>query len=305
MANNRESKIFLTEAAESAADGVERVGNKIAEVQEKTSMLAKASIEAVQSADGAGEQGLRSLESEIPAVTGGSATPKPANGTPGPSGIEVPSPGPAVPGSPGTVPSTSGGRVLSASGAPRLSAVGTSTTDVVEGARLPASASTPASGAVVPAKLRFSQENIGSKTRDGTPVRSLADSMRSDGWQGNPIDAVQYPDGSLTSIDNRRLWAAHQAGLPDVPIRQHLPSEPFPAKRALSSSFTLPADIRQVGPDTYVLGGQEGTIVFRKGAHPRTWGQAALFRAVRQDSLPDGSPFPISGRYDLPRILGR
>lgn len=38
--------------------------------------------------------------------------------------------------------------------------------------------------------------------------------MRRDGWQGDPVDVVNMPDGAPTSMDNRRLLAAREAGIP-------------------------------------------------------------------------------------------
>ena len=37
--------------------------------------------------------------------------------------------------------------------------------------------------------------------------------MRTNGWQGKPVDVVIMPDGSITSIDNTRILAARKAGI--------------------------------------------------------------------------------------------
>lgn len=41
----------------------------------------------------------------------------------------------------------------------------------------------------------------------------LVDSMRTNGWKGDPVDVVKMPDGKLTSVDNTRITAAREAGI--------------------------------------------------------------------------------------------
>jgi hypothetical protein len=69
--------------------------------------------------------------------------------------------------------------------------------------------------------IRFSQHSV-----TGTPA--IADAMRANGWVGDPIDVVQMPDGSLTTVDNTRVLAAKQAGI-DVSANVHGFDEPLPA----------------------------------------------------------------------------
>ena len=44
--------------------------------------------------------------------------------------------------------------------------------------------------------------------------------MKTNGWQGEPINVVKMPDGSLTAIDNTRLFAARKAGI-DAKVKIH------------------------------------------------------------------------------------
>jgi hypothetical protein len=37
--------------------------------------------------------------------------------------------------------------------------------------------------------------------------------MSAQGWLGDPINAVQMPDGGLTTMDNTRVLAAHEVGI--------------------------------------------------------------------------------------------
>ena len=41
---------------------------------------------------------------------------------------------------------------------------------------------------------------------------TLIESMKKDGWKGDPIDVVNMSDGAPTSLDNTRVLAARQAG---------------------------------------------------------------------------------------------
>ncbi len=153
-----------------------------------------------------------------------------------------------------------------------------------------------------PHTIRFSQENVKPRTHDGITIPKLVESMRTEGWKGNPIDVVELPDKSLLSIDNRRLLAAREAGI-DVPVIRHHPDEPFPEKRGKSIFFRPNHSIRQLPDGSLVRGGTEGEILYKKKDNPLTWGEAALFRAARQPKNPDGSQFPLTGRLEPPRIL--
>ena len=41
----------------------------------------------------------------------------------------------------------------------------------------------------------------------------LVESMKRDGWKGDPVDVVRMPDGMPTSMDNTRILAAREAGV--------------------------------------------------------------------------------------------
>ncbi len=75
---------------------------------------------------------------------------------------------------------------------------------------------------VRPRDLRYSQSTVQPSVRD------LEASMRSNGWQGDAIDAVRMPDGRLTVLDNRRTMAAQGAELPRIPVRIHKPGAKLP-----------------------------------------------------------------------------
>ncbi len=108
-----------------------------------------------------------------------------------------------------------------------------------------------------PHAIRFSQENIGKTTRDGMPIPDLIENMRKHGWKGDPIDVVRMPDGSLTSLDNRRLFAAREAGI-NVEANIRGFGEILPADRAAKLTNR------------------------RTGISPRTWGEAISIRIGNQ-----------------------
>jgi hypothetical protein len=95
-------------------------------------------------------------------------------------------------------------------------------------------------------------------------------SMRANGWIGEPIDVVRMQDNGLTTVDNTRVLAAHQAGI-GVPARIHAFDEPLPGN--VIERFTTP-----------------------KGGAPSTWGDAVRNRIGIQNvpyrsRWPAGSPF--------------
>jgi hypothetical protein len=113
-----------------------------------------------------------------------------------------------------------------------------------------------------PSSVRFSQTSV-----NGVP--EIANSMRANGWVGDAIDVVRMPDGRLTTIDNTRVLAAHQAGI-NVQASVHGFDEALPGE--FVPRFTTP-----------------------KGGAPTTWGDAVVNRIGKQNSLyrttyPMGSP---------------
>lgn len=79
----------------------------------------------------------------------------------------------------------------------------------------------------------------------------LTESMKNNGWAGDPIDVVRMSDGKLTTIDNTRVSAASRAGV-NVKARIHealdaLPSdfvERFTTKKGTPSSWEEAINLR-------------------------------------------------------------
>ena len=155
-------------------------------------------------------------------------------------------------------------------------------------------------GMEAPSALRFSQKDISPTTGDKSmTIEELAESMKQ-GWKGGPIDVVTAPDGSLVSLDNRRLAAAQMAGLKEIPVAYHGAAEPFPPARAQAAEFKLKYNIRRLEDGTLVVGGTEGEIVFPKNYRPANFGEAAMIRTANQGNLPAGGRFPLWGRLEKP-----
>ena len=96
--------------------------------------------------------------------------------------------------------------------------------------------------------------------------------MKANGWQGDPIDVVQMPDGNYTTIDNTRLYSAQQAGI-DVKVNIHSYDEPLPSADFVDR-FTTP-----------------------KGGVPKTWGDAVTNRINNQNaSFRNNNP---SGSWEM------
>lgn len=70
-----------------------------------------------------------------------------------------------------------------------------------------------------PDNIRFSQNTIGGPTRlagEWISVPELVNQFREHRYVSEPVDVVRMPDGGLFSLDNRRLFAAQEAGLPEI-----------------------------------------------------------------------------------------
>lgn len=103
--------------------------------------------------------------------------------------------------------------------------------------------SVPASG------IRFSQTSVNGS-------QEIIDSMKRDGWRGDPIDVVTMDDGGMTTLDNTRVVAARAAGI-DVQAIVHSYDEPLPDAETVQRFTT------------------------KKGV-PRTWGEAVELRIGKQ-----------------------
>jgi RHS repeat-associated protein len=126
----------------------------------------------------------------------------------------------------------------------------------------PSGAGEPGTTTLAPSAVRLSQTSVNG-------VSKIAESMRANGWVGDPIDVVRMPDGGLTTIDNTRVIAAHQAGI-DVQARIRAFDDTLPNE--FIDRFTTP-----------------------KGGVPSTWGDAITNRIGAQNSIyrytyPLGSP---------------
>jgi hypothetical protein len=125
--------------------------------------------------------------------------------------------------------------------------------------------------------VRYSQENIGWTTRDGMTLPQLAESLGR-GWSKEPINVVIMPDGHVTSMDNRRLYASRDAGT-DVYVKI----------RGFDEMLTAAERRAYRDPKTRVS--------------PTTCGQAITARISRQDyNFAGHSPY---GSYTNPAIRFR
>ncbi len=163
------------------------------------------------------------------------------------------------------------------------------------------------SGMEPPTNLRFSQTWISEKTSDNIPHDELARRIK-EGWNGEPVDVVEWGPGDMTSLDNRRVDASIAGNTEKIPVNYHQPSEAFPKERAEYMKLKSGKEIFLVNGE-YVLGrpaGYTGAPVYKAGDAPKTWGEAIMFRAANQGEFlrgPNmGQPFPLKGSYERPYI---
>ena len=119
---------------------------------------------------------------------------------------------------------------------------------------------------VNPNEIRFSQSSVNG-------AEEITNSMRANGWKGDPIDVVRMPDGQLTAIDNTRVAAARQAGI-DVQANIHGYNDPLPSN--FIDRFTT------------------------KSGVPSTWGEALNLRIGNQNAT-FRNTYP-SGSFDMPKV---
>ncbi|BCB82510.1 hypothetical protein Pflav_089200 [Phytohabitans flavus] len=160
---------------------------------------------------------------------------------------------------------------------------------------------------VSPDQIRFTQRSVSPETSDGISAQDLVRNMASGGWRGGPVHGVRWGDGSLSSLDNRRLRAAREAGLDAVPFVVHSPNDrldawpgEWPADRQARNA--LGVDIRELPDGRWVAGGDEGWVVYRRGTVPQTYGEMAIFRAAEQRSLLPGH---LWGAQPQPVLLAK
>lgn len=130
---------------------------------------------------------------------------------------------------------------------------------------------------------RFTQNTVSFNKTDRLTgekysLDDMIESMRSEGWKGEPVDAVRMPDGGISSVDNTRVLAARDAGIP-LEAHVHEPTE-----------LLAPGELERFDPT--------------KGDPVETWGDVALNRiqGQRPRVWSESNPF---GSLDRPRVTGR
>ncbi|MDG6346461.1 hypothetical protein Q7469_09280 [Glaesserella parasuis] len=116
-----------------------------------------------------------------------------------------------------------------------------------------------------PTTVSFSQGSVSyGKVGKDYNFDTLVESMKKDGWKGDPIDVVNMSDGAPTSLDNTRVLAARQAGV-KVEATVHNYNDKLTAFDSIRFSHN--------------------------GVKPTTWGEAVLIRLQRQagmQGVPEG-----------------
>ena len=122
------------------------------------------------------------------------------------------------------------------------------------------------STSINPNEIRYSQSSANGSS-------DIIQSMKANGWQGDPIDVVEMPDGIYTTIDNTRVVSAREAGI-NVEANVHGYNDPLPSEYI--ERFTT-----------------------KKGV-PKTWGEAIELRVSKQKaSFRNGNPY---GKLEMETI---
>lgn len=140
-----------------------------------------------------------------------------------------------------------------------------------------------------PAQIGYTQRSVSPETSDQITAEELEHLLQTGGWRGTPVHVVLWGNGELASLDHRRVRAAERAGIARIPAVVHAPSDPI--AQWGEPGEALPDDLRRLPDGSWVLGGDEGDIVYPKGTRPTTCGEAAVFRAASQRSLLPGHLF--------------
>ncbi|OUL24218.1 hypothetical protein BV372_29015 [Nostoc sp. T09] len=164
-------------------------------------------------------------------------------------------------------------------------------------------------------RVRFSQGDISPHLRDKTPYKQVVEGMKKHGWDytKEPPDMVKFEGkkltigkikipigrGHYTSLDNRRIRAAKDAGIKKIPARVHhesdsirhdVPSKPGSAGKDVASRFKLKKT---------TFSEPKTAKTHKPGNKPNNWGEAAKFRAADQRAR-GYQDFPLKGRKSLP-----
>lgn len=146
--------------------------------------------------------------------------------------------------------------------------------------------------------FKYSQSTAKGVTGDGTPLDEIVEAMRKNGWDytKEPPKMVEMPDGSLVSLDHRRLVAAQKAGITEVPITRVSGKTPIDADLARARDFTVSKKASlKVRTELANLMGKSEPLP--KGYVAQTWEEAIMLRSARQ-----GKDFPLTGSPDLPTL---
>jgi hypothetical protein len=132
-----------------------------------------------------------------------------------------------------------------------------------------------------PSEVRHSQNTVSYNKKDGEyTYDDIKNSMQKDGWQDDPIDVVEMPDGIKTSVDNSRVRAAKE------------------------TDTTIEANVRKYDePLSQDIIDSERFIKPEKNQNPTTWGEAATNRINNQSGrFAKDNP---NGTHELPKVTGQ
>lgn len=127
-----------------------------------------------------------------------------------------------------------------------------------------------------PEEINFTQRSMGENYKD------IAESLRKNGWQGQPVDVIKTSDGKYISMDNRRIAAAREAGV-DVHVVIHEIDEPLTMGKCTQ----------------YRIKSTETSDAFE----PLTWGEAIYNRLFQNGLITPGGSVDLVAAHNVPSII--
>lgn len=127
-----------------------------------------------------------------------------------------------------------------------------------------------------PEDINFTQRSMGENYAE------IAQSLRENGWQGQPVDVIRTKDGKYISMDNRRIAAAREAGV-DVHAIVHELDEPLTAGKQIQYRVQDPKS--------------------KDGFVPETWGEAIYNRLYQNGLTTTSGTIDIVAAHNVPSIV--
>jgi hypothetical protein len=147
--------------------------------------------------------------------------------------------------------------------------------------------------------FKYSQSSAGKFTRDGDSIEKIVDAMRKHGWDisKEPPRMIKMSDGSIVTLDHRRMIAARMAGIKKVPIELIDGGTPIAESYALRREFYLKIKGPRYRFDEIANLLQVPEESIGKKYIAKNWEEAVIIRCANQTKT-----FPLFGSTEIPKL---